>query len=545
MRRSTLSNRSTDTQRPSAQPNETDHLMTPHKSTRYSALSSGNLNTDEDDLIPSGQIDGAETNSSGSSGSSTPSQTAITIPNPPPPYTLSDNEISAWSSIAADTLKQAGPNALRGAVVAGRYFVTAYFLGRLDEKLLAPNTLISLLESTLVVLGSRCLNSISAEISRLKGAGQNENIGAVVRQGSIFATTVGLVIGALYYFANHHLLQAVGQHEYAVEEARKYFQAAAPGYLALMLFTVQQRFFQGIKVSKAALYSSTLHSALIVALSYPLMFGVDKLNISKLELTGAGWAFTAATWLTLISHTLYLYFASWLNEYDLKSTKNALDLEKILHLARVGIPSGIQCAIENASNITNSIFLGSIGGLNALTADQISLQVAQLISIANNGLGGAINPCVSHALGEKKYHNMRRYGYIGMAMGAVLPIIAFVLLLPFHQSFTSIFINTDSEKNTDITELAKHFLLWECLRQLITGMQVTSSSALQGLKDTKLPMYSSIGFAFAMNLGILFLLANLVNDNTDSTNINTTIYTNTTELPDTKHLKTEQKPGNS
>src|SRR3990167_11535112 len=78
-------------------------------------------------------------------------------------------DVSSWGQIAIDTLKQAGPNALRGAVVASRYILTAYFLGQLDEKLLAPNTLISLTESMLIVLGSRSLNSVSAEIGRLNG----------------------------------------------------------------------------------------------------------------------------------------------------------------------------------------------------------------------------------------------------------------------------------------------------------------------------------------------------------------------------------------
>ena len=108
---------------------------------------------------------------------------------------LSEEEMLSRMQIAVDTLKQAGPNALRGAIVAGRYFLTAYFLGRLDERLLAPNTLISLLESMLVVLGSRSLNAVSSEIGRLKGVGQTGDIGAVVRQGSVFATAIGLSIG--------------------------------------------------------------------------------------------------------------------------------------------------------------------------------------------------------------------------------------------------------------------------------------------------------------------------------------------------------------
>ena len=422
-----------------------------------------------------------------------------TQPNSPP-----------WSHIAYDLLKQAGPNALRGAIVSSRYFLTAYFLGRLDERLLAPNTLISLMESLLVVLGSRSLNSISSEIGRLKGKGELENIGPVVRQGTLYASVIGISIGALY-FANYRILQLFGQHEFAVDEARKYFEAAAPGYLALMLFTVQQRFYQGIKNSAAALYSSALHTALTMLLSYPPMFGLGV--IPKLELTGAGYAFTVATWVTLIIHTGYLRFAKSWRDYAIFETKDTFNLSKIIGLARIGIPSGIQCAMENAANITNSIFLGRFGGLNALTADQVSLQLAQFISIVTNGLGGAINPCVSTALGKKAYHDASRYGYTGMLMGTALPVFSFALLFPLHESFTSIFLNIHNPNNTTIITLAKYFIGLECMRQLFTSAQVTTSGALQGYKDTKFPMIATIACAFVVNLALLFLFADGLKSN--------------------------------
>ena len=215
-------------------------------------------------------------------------------------------------------------------------------LSKINEGLLAPNTLVNALESVLVIFAGRSLSIESSEISTLTGKinkekqyiaefqdgiailsrdgvtdairkmltniekhaqeigiefvqspaadtqkesievllqnciqkaeekidQHNKQIGIVLRHGMLLGLLLSLPITGLYYFANHHVLQLVGQHPFVVEKSKEYFQAAALGFVPLTLLTAQQRLLQGLHQPFPVLISNTLHTALCAAFSY-------------------------------------------------------------------------------------------------------------------------------------------------------------------------------------------------------------------------------------------------------------------------------------
>src|SRR3990167_3006035 len=226
---------------------------------------------------------------------------------------VDDNLPPPWQTIFKKEFEQSWPLMLRGAVVAGRYFAISVMLGKVDERLLAPNTLINALETVYITFGGGSLGIMSSIISKANGENKKTEIGVLCRQGLVFATLLSIPISLLYYFVNNHLLTLFGQHPFAVEKAKDYFQSAASGYLPLMLLTAQQRLLQGLQRPIPVLMSNVLHSSLSVACSYLFLFG--KLNAPTLEMKGVGYAFSIAGWGSLLINTLYLKFHDQIHQF--------------------------------------------------------------------------------------------------------------------------------------------------------------------------------------------------------------------------------------
>ncbi|MDP1574499.1 MAG: MATE family efflux transporter [Coxiellaceae bacterium] len=442
---------------------------------------------------------------------------------------LADTE--SRSQLLKALLGQSWPLMLRGAVVAARYFACAILLAKTDERLLAPNTLINAMESMYMVFAGRSLAILSSEISKLYGEIQkadreknaegtslermaacekiitdnNQKIGVVLRHGMLLAGTIGLPIAALYYFANHHILHLLGQHHFAVEKAQDYFQAAAPGFLALNCLTAQQRLLQGLLEPIPVLASNVMHSGLSVLFAYLFLSG--KAGFPKLEMDGLGYAFTAASFATVLLNTLYFCMKKNIQPFHIFSAQGGFQPALYKELAKKGLQTGLQNTTENVANMINNIFLGMSGGLTALSASQMSESLALFLSTMSGGLAQAISVCVGKSLGEKKYGTLKQYGNLGIVLGMSFPVMVFITMLFARRSFISLYVNTNNPDNADLVNSASYFLLIACLRQLMTAVQLTTATGgLLGLKDTQFSMLTSIGSSLGLNSAVLCLM---------------------------------------
>ncbi len=429
-------------------------------------------------------------------------QTAITV-SVQPQSPVNNDIPPPWQDIFKKEFEQSWPLMLRGAVVAGRYFAISVMLGKVNERLLAPNTLINALETVLITFGGGSLGIISSMISKANGENKKAEIGVLCRQGLVFATLLSIPISLLYYFANNHLLTLFGQHPFAVDKAKDYFQSAALGYLPLMLLTAEQRLLQGLQRPIPVLMSNVLHSGLSVACSYLFLFG--KLDAPTLEMKGVGYAFAIAGWASLIVNTIYLLCSSSLRDYQLTDMNWDLTNNDFKEMVKKGLPSGLQATTDNIANMINSIFLG-LHNLTALAADQMAAQIALLIGIANRGLGQAVSVCIGKSLGEKKYAAIKRYGNAGILSGMLFPTVALLFFIFMREKFVGIYVDTKNPENAELVKLASLFLLFEPLRQFTTGVQSTAAAGLLGLKDTAFTAKMSLAFSLILNAAILCLM---------------------------------------
>ncbi|MCX7124488.1 MAG: MATE family efflux transporter [Gammaproteobacteria bacterium] len=416
-----------------------------------------------------------------------------------------DTDNDSYLTLFKDLIVQSLPMMARGGVVAGQYIGISLLLSQVNEDFLGPNKLINGAASVAIIFGGRSqtiLTTLMGELNGRNTTADRERMGLIFRHGLIFASLLSVPIVLMYYFVFHEFFRLLGQHPFAVEKVKEYFQAAALGFPPLMLLTTQQRFSQALKLPMQPLYSNLVHSTLSVTFSYLFLNG--KLGLPKLEMAGVGYAYVIAGWTTLLLNTAFLLIKSsndW-KDYKLFSLHGGFELATLKLLARRGIPTGIQYTTENIANLINSIFLG-LHSLTALSADQMAMQLALTSSIANGGLAQAVQACVSNALGKKKFQAIVRYGNMGIALGMAFPALAFIVFLLAREQFISLYVDVNNPKNSDLVRLAGAFLLLECLRQWTTGPQFTATGALAGFKNTDFTMKTSLAFSLGLNAAIL------------------------------------------
>ena len=116
------------------------------------------------------------------------------------------------------------------------------------------------------------------------------------------------------------------------------------------------------------------------------------------------------------------------------------------------------------------------------------------------GLSAAITQRVGNAVGQKNWEEVRFRGWLGvgvcvgiMSLTASIFILSPELIIGLYTS------------DKAVTDLAISILWMAALFQLSDGLQVSSMSALRGLKDTRIPLLTNLFSYWPVGMGLAYL----------------------------------------
>ena len=119
-------------------------------------------------------------------------------------------------------------------------------------------------------------------------------------------------------------------------------------------------------------------------------------------------------------------------------------------------------------------------GVTALAAHQISINVAGLTFMIPMGISAAITQRVGNAVGQKNWEEVRFRGWLGVGVCVGIMSLTASIFILFPESIIGLYTSDNA-----VTDLAISILWMAALFQLSDGLQVSSMSALRGLKDTR------------------------------------------------------------
>jgi multidrug resistance protein, MATE family len=89
---------------------------------------------------------------------------------------------------------------------------------------------------------------------------------------------------------------------------------------------------------------------------------------------------------------------------------------------------------------------------------------------------------VGHAWGAERYTDVRRIGFVGVAMAAVGMGLCGIVLMTGRYPIVGVFVDSP-----EVLAITVQLFIVAALFQLADGMQVTAISALRGVSDVRVP----------------------------------------------------------
>ena len=375
-------------------------------------------------------------------------------------------------------------------------FVDTVMVGRLGPDALAGVALGHTIFFFFAIVGLGVIRAVGPMVSQAKGAQDTTVIVRSVRQGLWLSFAIAVPI-LLVLSLLEPALQWFGQSPTAVDGAMRYLLAARWGILPYLLFGALRSFVEGLSRPLPVTVIALVGVGLNVGANELLMFG--HWGLPALGLAGTGWATTIVFTALFGMLSLFVHRVAPFAQYEVFTGVRRPDGAYLRELLRIGAPMGVSRGIESSLFTITTIMMGTLGTA-ALAAHQVALQCAAFTFMVPLGIGMAGTVRVGQAAGRKEPASARRAGHVAMGLATLFMSATAVLFVTVPRPIVGLYLDLSAAGNADVVALAVRLLGVAAVFQVFDGIQVAAHGALQGLKDTRVPMV--IAFLTYWGLGL-------------------------------------------
>lgn len=378
-------------------------------------------------------------------------------------------------------------------------FVDTVMAGRVSPRDLAAVALGNSLWIPLFLLMTGILLATTPKVAQRFGAGQQQEIGPLVRQALWLGLFVGCICAAILLGARP-VLVLMNVENGLIEPTMGYLHGVAFGFPAIALYHVLRCYSDGLGHTRPSMVMGLLGLALNVPLNYVLIYG--KLGLPALGGVGCGWATGIVMWCLLLGMLTWVRWAPYYRPSALFSHFERPQWAVQSRLLSVGVPIGVAVFAESSIFAIIALLIGGLGA-TVVAGHQIALNFSSMIFMIPYSLGMAATVRVGQSLGRRAPRDARFAA--GVAMGAALAYACLsassVLLL--RESIAAIYT-----PDPTVIAIAASLLVFAALFQFSDAVQVTAAGALRGYQDTRMTMlftlvaYWGIGLPVGYALGL-------------------------------------------
>ncbi|WP_022835705.1 MATE family efflux transporter [Salisaeta longa] len=363
-------------------------------------------------------------------------------------------------------------------------FIDTVMVGQLGPTALAGVALGNTLFFFVLIVTTGVIQGVNPMVSQAVGRRDHAAVTRSVRQGLWLAVGLGVPAVALLWFAEP-ALHGMGQAPAAVAQATGYLHAIVWGLPAALGYQALRSFAEGLARPVPVTVITYGGVALNIAANYALMFGAGPLP--ALGLVGTGWATTLVFWFMFALLAGLTYAGRPFRMYPLWHRLRTPDLRMLRALVYVGGPMGVSRGIEAGLFTLTALMAGTLG-TTALAAHQIALQTVAFVFMVPVGLSIAGSVRVGQAAGRGDAAGVRRAGWLAMALAGSAMGISAVVFWTWPAAIVRVYLAAEGTHTAAVAQAAAHLLGIAAFFQVVDGLQVAAHGALQGLKDTRVPM---------------------------------------------------------
>ena len=385
------------------------------------------------------------------------------------------------------TVRLALPLVLGQLSTIGMNLIDTVLAGHLDAHTLGAVALGSNVWVLALIIIIGMMMALQPSIAQLRGAGREQDIGPLFRQGLWLAVPMGVLLGLATAFVAPLLFNGIGVDASLVDDASAFLRAIAWGAPALAVFFVLRGLSEGMGLTRPTMYFSLLGLTLLGPIGYVLMYGA--LGVPRMGAMGCGFATAIVLWVQCLAFALYLARRRRYRNLDLLARFDRPDLRTIGELVHIGGPIAITLLMEAGLFVAVALAIGKLG-TDIIASHQIAINIASVAFMVPLGIAMATTVRVGHARGRDDALGVRQAGAVGLALTLCMQVISATVLFTVPQRIASMYTS-----DAAVVALAAQLLTLAAIFQLSDGVQAASNGALRGLKDTRVPMLIT-GFAY-------------------------------------------------
>ncbi|HEM5401998.1 TPA: MATE family efflux transporter [Streptococcus suis] len=334
------------------------------------------------------------------------------------------------------------------------------------------NTILNVYLAVYMALGV----GATALIARSIGAGDRESLTFHVRQALVLSVGVGVLFGLLF---GRQMLVLMGADAESLAGAQAFFYWVGGLTIFQALMTILGTILRASGDTVSPMKMSLLTNGFNVVLDYFLIFGIG--SWSGLGIVGTA----LGTVLARLLGTVLLY-------RKVQQTDLAVDLKQLFHLGSpkemvdLTLPAAAERLVMRLGQVVYfSLIVGL--GTTVYASHMIAGNIESFTYMPAYGLATAAAVLIGQALVKGDILTVRRVAFLSSAYGVAIMFLLGTILFFGAPSFALLFT-----KDLEAVHQVVTALRIDAFNQPGLAVSLNMAGALQGLGDTKSPLYSTV-----------------------------------------------------
>lgn len=351
---------------------------------------------------------------------------------------------------------------------------------------------------TLTVLG--LLLALATIVSQYAGAKKFDLAVKATHQTAWIALVISIIFIGLFFICapivqSHINLEPTFKQ--LIIDYLSYIIWGAPG---LFLYFVLRNFSEGLSHTTPTMVISLIGLIANIPANYIFIYG--EFGVPAFGGAGCGIATALVYWLMFSCTLLYTYFAKAFKHTPLFTKFYAPNWAEIKYIMTIGIPISLSLLFEVSLFSVVAIILAPLG-VEVVSSHQIALNFSSLVFMVPLSLGMAVTIKVGFSVGKKSYDEAKEMCKYSIILGLIIAIFTGAITLLFREDIAHIYTN-----DMHVIKLASSLMFLAALFQFSDSIQIISTGALRGYKDTKAVLYITfvsywlVGLSVGLVLGL-------------------------------------------
>lgn len=334
----------------------------------------------------------------------------------------------------------------------------------------------------------------SSIVSRSLGAKDLERAQNAAQNAIKLTTIIAVITGIFTLFSAEWLMSLFGADEIISEIGGLYLRIVGGASIFIAWMTVFGSILRAAGDTKSPMNVALAINILHIPLDYLFIFGIGNWE---------GWGVAGAAWATVFVRILGTLFLLWYlkrSGFSIWKSTSVSDKKSLNEIIRLTVPAAIERLIMRLGQV---VYFGIIVGIGAkvFASHTIAGNIEMFSYMPGYALAIAATTLVGQAWGAGKWKEAHQYGIISVGLGIAFMSVVGIIFYIWAPWFASWF-TTDREA----IEMVTIALRIDAFAQPALAAGLILTGALQGMGDTKSPMYSTaIGMWGIRILGILLL----------------------------------------